>query len=83
MDVNNALDGDGPFSPERSGGVPIGSLVDMCFSGEYTKAEIKKKITGNGGLVAYLGTNDGREVQRRIKREINMQSSSMKLWHIK
>jgi len=67
VDVNNALDGDGPFSPERSGGVPIGSLVDMCFSGEYTKAEIKKKITGNGGLVAYLGTNDGREVQRRIK----------------
>jgi butyrate kinase len=67
VDVNNALDGDGPFSPERSGGVPIGSLVDMCFSGKYTKDEIKKKITGNGGLVAYLGTNDGREVQRMIK----------------
>jgi len=67
VDVNNALDGDGPFSPERSGGVPIGSLVDMCFSGEYSKEEIKKKITGNGGLVAYLGTNDGREVQKRIK----------------
>lgn len=67
VDVNNALDGDGPFSPERSGGVPIGSLVDMCFSGEYTKEQIRKKITGNGGLVAYLGTNDGREVQRRIK----------------
>lgn len=67
VDVNNALDGDGPLSPERSGGVPIGSLVDMCFSGEYTKDEIKKRITGNGGLVAYLGTNDGREVQKRIK----------------
>jgi len=67
IDVNNALDGDGPFSPERSGGIPVGSLVDLCFSGEFTKAEIKKKITGNGGLVAYLGTNDGREVQRRIK----------------
>jgi len=67
VDVNNALDGDGPFSPERSGGVPVGSLVDMCFSGDFTKAEIKKKITGGGGLVAYLGTNDGREVQRRIK----------------
>lgn len=67
VDVNNALDGDGPFSPERSGGVPIGSLVDMCFSGKYTKDEIKKKITGGGGLVGYLGTNDGREVQRRIK----------------
>jgi butyrate kinase len=67
VDVNNALDGDGPFSPERAGGLPVGSLVDLCFSGEYTKDEIKKKITGSGGLVAYLGTNDGREVQRRIK----------------
>lgn len=67
VDVNNALDGDGPFSPERSGGVPVGALVDMCFSGKYTKEQIKKKITGNGGLVAYLGTNDSREVQRRIK----------------
>jgi butyrate kinase len=67
VDVNNVLDGDGPFSPERSGGLPVGSLVDMCFSGEYTKAEVMKKIVGNGGLTAYLGTNDGREVQRRIK----------------
>jgi len=67
IDVNNALDGDGPFSPERSGGLPVGSLVDMCFSGKYTKDEIMKKIVGNGGLTAYLGTNDGREVQRRIK----------------
>ena len=67
IDVNNVLDGDGPFSPERSGGLPVGSLVDMCFSGRYTKDEIMKKIVGNGGLTAYLGTNDGREVQRRIK----------------
>jgi butyrate kinase len=67
VDVNNALDGDGPFSPERSGGLPVGSLVDLCFSGEYTKDEIKKRITGNGGLVAYLGTNDIREVEKRIK----------------
>jgi butyrate kinase len=67
IDVNNVLDGDGPFSPERSGGLPVGSLVEMCFSGKYTKDEIMKKIAGNGGLTAYLGTNDGREVQRRIK----------------
>lgn len=67
IDLNNALDGDGPFSPERAGGVPVGSLINMCFSGKYTKQEIKKKVTGSGGLVAYLGTNDGREVQRRIK----------------
>lgn len=67
VDVNNVLDGDGPFSPERSGGLPVGSLVDMCFSGKYTKDQIMRKIVGNGGLTAYLGTNDGREVQRQIK----------------
>ncbi len=68
IDVNNALDGDGPFSPERSGGVPVGQLVKMCFSGKYTVDEIKKKIKGNGGLVAYLGTNDAREVEERVKK---------------
>lgn len=67
IDVNNALDGDGPFSPERAGGLPVGSLVDLCFSGKYTKKEIMKKIVGNGGLMAYLGTNDGREIQKRIQ----------------
>lgn len=67
VDVNNVLDGDGPFSPERAGGLPVGSLVDMCFSGSYTRDEIMRKIVGNGGLTAYLGTNDAREVQRRIK----------------
>lgn len=67
VDVNNALDGDGPFTPERSGGVPVGQLVEMCFSNNYTKDEIKKKITGGGGLTAYLGTNSGREVEKRIK----------------
>ena len=67
IDVNNALNGEGPFSPERSGGVPIGALVELCFSGKYTKGEIMKKIKGNGGLVDYLQTNDTREVIRRIK----------------
>ena len=62
VDVNNALDGEGPFSPERSGGVPIGDLVKMCFSGKYTQDEIKKKITGKGGFVAYLNTNNAQEV---------------------
>lgn len=66
VDVNNALDGDGPFSPERSGGVPIGDLAKLCFSGDYTHADIKKMIKGKGGLVAYLGTNDGRAVAERI-----------------
>lgn len=67
VDVNNALDGDGPFSPERSGGLPVGQLAKMCFSGEYTLNDIKKLIKGNGGLVAYLGTNDGREVVKMIE----------------
>ncbi|MFD3155683.1 butyrate kinase [Haloimpatiens sp. FM7330] len=62
VDVNNALDGEGPFSPERSGGVPIGDLVKMCYSGKYTIEEIKKKINGKGGIVAYLGTNNAKEV---------------------
>lgn len=64
VDVNNALDGDGAFSPERSGGVPAGDLVRMCFSGQYTKEEILKKITGRGGFVAYLGTNNGLEIEK-------------------
>ena len=67
VDVNNALDGEGPFSPERAGGLPVGSLIKMCFSGKYTIDEMKKKIVGKGGLVAYLGTNDGREVQKMIE----------------
>lgn len=66
IDVNNALDGEGPFTPERSGGLPAGGLVDLCFSQEYTHAQVKKLLKGQGGLVAYLGTNDGREVVRRI-----------------
>jgi butyrate kinase len=64
-DVNNALDGEGPFSPERSGGLPVGDLIKMCFSGKYTIEEMKKKITGKGGIVAYLDTNDAKEVENK------------------
>lgn len=67
IDVNNALDGDGPFSPERAGGLPAGDFVKLCLSGKYTYDEIKKKQVGKGGLVAYLGTNDGREVVKMIE----------------
>ncbi|MGL5313927.1 MAG: butyrate kinase [Peptostreptococcaceae bacterium] len=66
VDVANALDGEGPFSPERSGGLPVGDLIKMCFSGKYTQDEIKKRIKGNGGIVAYLNTNDVREVESRM-----------------
>ena len=58
IDTNNALNGDGPFTPERAGTVPAGQLVDLCYSGKFTKAEMMKKLTGKGGLVAHLGTND-------------------------
>ncbi|MBR4588191.1 MAG: butyrate kinase [Lachnospiraceae bacterium] len=62
VDVNNALDGEGAFSPERAGGVPSGDLVKMCFSGKYTQAEVMKKLVGNGGFNAYVGTNDMRNL---------------------
>lgn len=60
IDVNNAND-EGPFSVERTGELPVGDVVKICFSGKHTKDEIKKMFVGRGGLVAYLGTNDLRE----------------------
>ena len=66
IDVFNALDGDGAFSPERAGAVPVGALIKMCFSGEYTEKEIYKKFVGNGGFNAYLGTNDMRDVEKMV-----------------
>ncbi len=62
IDVANALDGDGPFSPERSGALPAGALMKLCFSGKYTEKEVAKMINGNGGFNAVLGTNDMRDV---------------------
>lgn len=67
VDVNQGLDGDGPFSPERSGTLPVGALVKAAFSGEYTYEEMKDMITGKGGIVAYLGTNDSYLVERDAK----------------
>ncbi len=64
IDVFNALDGDGAFSPERAGAVPTGALIKMCYSGEYTQQEVYKKVVGNGGFNAYLGTNDMRDVDK-------------------
>jgi len=66
IDVNNALDGDGPFSPERAGGVPSGQLARLVNSGQFTLAEIQRKLCGKGGVVAYLGTKDMAEVARRV-----------------
>ena len=67
VDVFNALDGDGAFSPERAGAVPSGALIKMCFSGQYTEKEVYKKIVGNGGFNAYLNTNDMREVNKIVE----------------
>ncbi|MGE5479145.1 MAG: butyrate kinase [Chloroflexota bacterium] len=63
IDVNNGLDGDGPFSPERAGGLPSWQLTQLCYSGKYELHEMKKMITGQGGFVAYLNTNDARIVE--------------------
>lgn len=62
IDTNNALDGDGPFAPERAGTVPAGSLVSLCFSGKYTQPQIVKMLAGKGGLVAHLGKNSVQEI---------------------
>jgi butyrate kinase len=66
IDVNNALGGDGPFSPERTGTIPTFPLVDICFSGKYTKEQVKKLLVGKGGLASYLDTNDARVVEDRV-----------------
>ena len=65
-DVNNALDGEGPMSPERSGTLPAGQLIDLCFSGKYTHQEFKRLNRGKGGLLSLLGTSDFREVEKRV-----------------
>jgi butyrate kinase len=66
IDVNDALSGEGPFTPERSGGIPAIPLINMCFSGEYTEREMIEKITRKGGIQGYLGTSDLRNVQKMI-----------------
>lgn len=67
VDVNDALGGEGPFSPERSGSLPVFPLIDLCYSGRYTKEELKKLLVGKGGLASYLGTSDGFTISRRLE----------------
>lgn len=66
IDVNNALDGEGPFSPERAGTLPAGPLIDLCYSGRFTREELKKRISGHAGLAAHLGTTDVPTIVSRI-----------------
>ncbi len=67
VDVNNALLGMGPFSPQRAGALPIGGVINLCFSGDYTKDEIEKKFAKSSGLIAYLGTDNGFEIEKEVK----------------
>jgi butyrate kinase len=67
VDVNQALDGEGPFSPERSGTLPTGQLINVCFSGKYSKDEVKKMIVGKGGYVGYFGINDAYQIEKNAQ----------------
>ncbi|PTM58560.1 butyrate kinase [Desmospora activa] len=67
VDVNNGLHGEGPFSPERAGTLPVGDLVAISYSGKFFASEIMKMIVGKGGLMGYLGTTDAKEVEERIQ----------------
>lgn len=67
IDVKNGLDGEGPFSPERAGSLPTGALIELCFSGKYTRNEMDRFVVGNGGLMNYFQTNDARDVVKLIQ----------------
>jgi butyrate kinase len=66
IDVNNAHDG-GPFSTQRAGSLPVTQLVDLCYSDKYTHDEMFTRLTSQGGLKAYLGTDDMAEAVKRAK----------------
>ncbi|HWQ09269.1 MAG TPA: butyrate kinase, partial [Holophaga sp.] len=67
IDVNNALDGEGPFTPQRSGSLPVGQLIELCFSGQYTKSQLKQLNKGRGGLIDLVGTADLRDLEKRYQ----------------
>ncbi|WP_279169532.1 butyrate kinase [Prevotella denticola] len=84
IDANNALDGEGPFSPERAGTLPAADLIHLCFSGKYTEDQLLKKVSGQAGLIAHLGTNDLKEIMNWIKagdKHAEVVVSAM-IWHI-
>lgn len=84
IDANNALDGEGPFSPERAGTLPAANLIHLCFSGKYIEDQLLKKVSGQAGLIAHLGTNDLKEIMNWIKagdKHAEVVVSAM-IWHI-
>ena len=83
IDANNALDGEGPFSPERTGTLPVGDLIRLCFSGKFTENELLKRIAGKSGMIALMGTNDMREIERRVNEgdeKAKLYTDAM-IWH--
>ncbi|MDD4297786.1 MAG: butyrate kinase [Ruminiclostridium sp.] len=68
IDVNNALE-DGPFSPERAGSLPMKQVIDLCYSGKYSKSELIRKLIGNGGLIAHTGTSDCKVLVEQAKND--------------
>lgn len=67
VDVNQAFDGGGPFSLTRTGSLPVGKLIEICYSGKYTEQEVRRMVTSEGGLKAYLGTSNIHEINQRIE----------------
>ena len=84
IDANNALDGEGPFSPERAGSLPAADLIRLCFSGTVSEAEMLRRIAGKAGLIAHLGTNNMREIEKRIANGDDHARSIVDamLWHV-
>lgn len=66
IDSNDNVNGDGPMAPTRCGYVPAKQLIDLCFSGKYTQKELSAFTTKTGGFVAWLGTDDLREIRKMI-----------------
>jgi butyrate kinase len=71
VDINNALLGMGAFSPQRAGSLPLNIVIDMCYSGKYTRDELEKKLLKKSGLIGYLGTDNGAEIEKKILKEHN------------
>ena len=67
IDVNNVIDGDGPMAPTRAGSIPVEAVIDLCFSGKYTRTELKEYVSQRAGLTDYLGTSDVRDVQEMME----------------
>jgi len=76
--VDSLSDDNGPFAPERAGGLPALDVIELCFSGKYTKKEMQKKIRGMGGLRDLLGTSDGREISKRVEEGDKLAAQVMK-----